>query len=116
MHHLRNRIADPRNTVLITGWQAQETLGRRLLEGHKRVKIFGEEHNVRAEIVKMNGLSGHADADELVSWVQAINKQPRKTFLVHGELAFAQALQKRLQAEIHLEEVFAPELHKAVTI
>lgn len=116
LHHLRNRVADPRNTVLITGWQAQETLGRRLLEGHKRVKIFGEEHNVRAEIVKMNGLSGHADADELVSWVQAINKQPRKTFLVHGELASAQALQKRLQAEIHLEEVFVPELHKAVTI
>ena len=116
LHHLRNRISDPRNTVLITGWQAQETLGRRLIEGHKRVKIFGQEHEVRAEIIKMNGLSGHADADELIAWAGAINKKPRKTFLVHGELDPATALKKRLESELQFEDVLVPELHKTVAI
>lgn len=116
LHHLRNRISDPRNTILITGWQAQETLGRRLIEGHKQVKIFGEEHPVKAEIVKMNGLSGHADADELIGWAGAINKKPRKTFLVHGEAEPAHALKKRLQSELHFDEVYVPELHDVVVI
>ncbi|MBZ0305593.1 MAG: MBL fold metallo-hydrolase, partial [Anaerolineae bacterium] len=116
LHHLRNRVGDPRNTILIVGWQAQETLGRRLLEGRKTVRIFGEDHNVRAEVLKANGLSGHADADELVAWTQAISKKPRQTFLVHGEPDPAKALKKRLQEEVGLEEVIVPELHQSVRL
>lgn len=116
LHHLRNRVGDPRNTVLIVGWQAPETLGRRLVDGQKTVRIFGEEHIVRAEVIQMGSLSGHADADELVGWVQAIGKKPRQTFLVHGEPDPANTLKKRLEDEVGLEEVFVPELYQSVRL
>jgi metallo-beta-lactamase family protein len=110
LHHLRNRLGDARNTVLITGWQAPETLGRRLLEGHPKVRIFGEEQVVKAEIIKLNGLSGHGDADDLVEWASALQNPPPYTFLVHGEPAPAKALAQRLKNELHFPHVIAPEL------
>jgi metallo-beta-lactamase family protein len=116
LHHLRNRIGDPRNTLLITGWQAPDTLGRRLLDGVKEVSIFGEKHHVRAEVTKLNALSGHADSNELVDWVEAINKKPQRTYLVHGELAPATALAKRLKGEVGLHEVQVPALHEHVKV
>ncbi len=85
LHHLRNRIGDPKNTVLIVGWQAPDTLGRRLVEHQPVVKIFGEEYEVHAQIEVLNGFSGHADCHELTDWAKAITKRPRQTFLVHGE-------------------------------
>lgn len=85
LHHLKNRIEDNRNTILITGWQAAHTLGRRLVEGAETVKIFGEEYRRRATVEVINGFSGHADRDELVNWVGAIKRKPRRVFLVHGE-------------------------------
>lgn len=115
LHHLRNRIGDSRNTVLFVGWQAPETLGRRLLDGQKRVRIFGEEHEVRAEITSISGLSGHADANELVDWAKAIQDRPHHTFLVHGELEPAEALAQRLQTELDFKHVTVPALHQEVT-
>jgi metallo-beta-lactamase family protein len=99
LHHLKNRIEDPRTTVLIVGWQAPNTLGRRLVDGEKTVRIFGEEYENRARVEVLNGFSGHADRDELLAWVGAMERKPKRTFLIHGEpenaLVLAQGLQER---------------------
>ena len=116
LHHLRNRIGDPENTILIVGWQAPNTLGRRLVEGEKVVRIFGEEHKVRARVEVINGFSGHADRNELLEWTGAINKRPRRTFLVHGEEASAFALRDALQDELGFEEVAVPEMQQSFTV
>jgi len=85
LHHLRNNIDDPRNTVLITGFQAENTLGRKLVDGMKSVKIFGEPVEVRAEIASLQALSGHADQEELLTWMKPMVPKLKKVFLVHGE-------------------------------
>jgi metallo-beta-lactamase family protein len=85
LHHLRNNIEDPRNTVLITGFQAQDTLGRKLVEKWPEVRIFGEPMRVRADISSLDELSGHADQRELLEWIKPIAAGVRKVFLVHGE-------------------------------
>lgn len=102
LHHLKNRIHDARTTVLITGWQAPETLGRRLVEGMKTVRIFGEEYPVNAQVEVLNGFSGHADKDELLAWVSAMKKRPERTFLVHGEEESALTFQKTLETQLGL--------------
>ena len=116
LHHLRNRIEDPKNTVLIVGWQAPDTLGRRLVEHAPVVRIFGEEYNVKAEVEVINGFSGHADRNELIGWAKAITKQPRRTFLVHGEEESMFALADGLRDEAGYEEVDAPELHQTFSL
>jgi metallo-beta-lactamase family protein len=112
LHHLRNRIEDPANTILIVGWQAPDTLGRRLVERQPRVRIFGEEYHLRAQVEVLNGFSGHADRNELVAWAEAITKRPRRSFLVHGELDSANALKEALETEAGYETVAVPELHQ----
>jgi metallo-beta-lactamase family protein len=96
IHHLKNNIEDDRSTVLIVGYQAQNTLGRRLVEGAKKVKLFGDEFHVRAEIHVENGFSAHADRSELLEWVGHVKDSLRGVFVVHGEeksaLSFADAL------------------------
>lgn len=102
LHHLKNNIEDPRNTVLITGWQAENTLGRKLVEKEPVVRIFGEEYQNKAHTEVLNGFSGHADRDELLDWVNAIRDKPRRTFLVHGEEASALALANDLKQQFTL--------------
>jgi metallo-beta-lactamase family protein len=97
LHHLRNNIEDPKNTVLITSWMAPHTLGRRLVEGKKRLKIFGEEHNVHAEVVTINGLSAHAGQELLIRYATAVKGRVKHIFLVHGEPRAAAALQEKLR-------------------
>lgn len=116
LHHLRNRIEDPKNTVLIVGWQAPDTLGRRLVEHEPVVRIFGEEHQVKARVEVLNGFSGHADRAELLGWAQAITKRPRQTFLVHGEEEAALALADGLRSEAGYEHVDVPTLHQTFSI
>ncbi|MCU0661898.1 MAG: MBL fold metallo-hydrolase [Myxococcota bacterium] len=99
VHHLRNNIEDSRNTVLIVGYQAQHTLGRRLVEGRDRVKIFGVERDVRARIRVLNAFSAHADRNELLWWAKACGKKVKKFFLVHGDEDQCEALGKHLEAE-----------------
>ncbi len=105
LHHLRNNIEDPRNTVLITGFQAENTLGRRLLEKHAEVKVFGEPLRLRAEVLSLQALSGHADHDELLAWMKPIAANLKKVFLVHGEPAASAALQQAIQAAYSIETV-----------
>jgi metallo-beta-lactamase family protein len=105
LHHLRNNIEDPRNTVLITGFQAQDTLGRKLVEKWPEVRIFGEPMQVRAEISSLDELSGHADQGELLQWIAPMAPSLRKIFLVHGETQQAAALARLLHSQYHLDVV-----------
>lgn len=98
LHHLRNNIEDPRTLILIVGFQAENTLGHRIVERREKVRIFGEEFALKAEVVVMSGFSAHADRDELLSWSDS-GPRPGRTFIVHGNdeqsSAFAATLQSR---------------------
>ncbi|MCX7985037.1 MAG: MBL fold metallo-hydrolase [Bacteroidetes bacterium] len=97
VHHLANNIENPNNTILIVGYQAQHTLGRRLVEKAKQVSIFGELYEVNAEVVVLNSFSAHAGQDELLQFVTSLDKQRLKTILlVHGEEEHATMLQTKL--------------------
>lgn len=96
LHHLKNNIEDPRNTVLIVGWQAPDTLGRRLVEGAKELRIFGELYDCLAEVAQINGLSAHAGQDMLLQYAGAVKGRVKKIFLVHGEEDAATAFMKKL--------------------
>jgi metallo-beta-lactamase family protein len=106
LHHLRNNIEDARNTVMIAGFQAEHTLGRRLVEGRQEVNIFGEPVRRRAEVVVINELSGHADQGDLLDWVSPIAAGLKGIFLVHGELprqlALQAALKDRFNVPVHI--------------
>ena len=84
-HHLKHNLWRPECTILFVGYQAVGTLGRMLVEGTDEVKLFGEPIEVRAQIKTMAGLSGHADKDGLIEWVEGFKERPRKVFVVHGE-------------------------------
>jgi metallo-beta-lactamase family protein len=103
LHHLKNNIENPRNTVLITGFQGENTLGRKLIDKEPEVNIFGEPYRLRAEVQKINELSGHADQRELLTWMRPMAKGLKKVFLVHGEDRQRQALRDAIQAEFGLE-------------
>jgi metallo-beta-lactamase family protein len=115
LHHLRNNIEDPRNTILIVGWQAPHTLGRRLADREKRIKIFGEAFTRRAEVATIGGLSAHAGQDMLMEYALAVKDQVKKVFLVHGEEVPALALKEKLAGN-GLSQVYYPELHSSVEI
>jgi metallo-beta-lactamase family protein len=104
LHHLRNNIEDPRNTILITGFQAENTLGRKLVDKLPEVNIFGEPMRLRAEVETINELSGHADQRELLEWMKPIAKSLRRVFIVHGEpeqgAALAQAIRDRYALDV----------------
>lgn len=86
LHHLANSISDPKNVILIVGFMAQNTLGRRLADRDKEVKIFGERYPVRARIKIINAFSAHADYEEIKTWVRKLDRTKLKAvFLVHGE-------------------------------
>ena len=108
LQHLRHHIEDPRTTVLIVGFQAENTLGRKLLEGEKKVQILGEEHDVKAGIEVINAYSAHADEGELLEFIGAIPERPGQAFVVHGEPEAAQAMALGLR-KLGIEKVNVPE-------
>jgi metallo-beta-lactamase family protein len=103
LHHLRHGLPDSRNTVLFVGFQAEGTLGRRIVEGAEIVSIFGDPVKRRAEIVALDGFSAHADQNELVRWVGTLAPRPKSVFLVHGEFEAAAVLAERLQESLGVE-------------
>jgi metallo-beta-lactamase family protein len=115
LHHLRNNIEDPHNTVLITSWMAPHTLGRRLVEGVKRVKIFGDTYTVNAEVVTINGLSAHAGKELLLKYALQAKDHLKGIFLVHGEPESAAALMESIK-EQGFDKVQYPELGTEVEI
>jgi metallo-beta-lactamase family protein len=108
LHHLKNNIEDPRNMVLIVGWQAPDTLGRRLVERQPVVKIFGEEYNLKARVKTINGFSAHADRAELLDYARQLGASRLKSiFVLHGEEASSLALADGLR-ELGAEQTFVP--------
>jgi metallo-beta-lactamase family protein len=97
LHHLRRNIGDPKTTVLFVGYQAENTLGRKLLQGDKIVRIFGEEHEVRAKMEEINAYSAHADEGELLDFIGQIPNKPDRMFVVHGEMQAAKAMAEALR-------------------
>jgi metallo-beta-lactamase family protein len=100
VHHMANMLPDPKNTVILVGYQAAGSRGRSLEEGQPTVKIHGKWIPVHAAIVKMESFSVHADSDELIAWLGNI-KMPKKVFVVHGEPDSEVALAVRLRDEMH---------------
>jgi metallo-beta-lactamase family protein len=115
LHHLKNNIENPLNTVCIVSWQAPHTLGRRLADREKQVKIFGEPYTVKAEIATIGGLSGHAGQDLLTRYAVNVKATVKKVFLIHGEEMPAAALTQKLMGN-DMREVYYPELHSSVEI
>ena len=105
LHHLRNTIEDPRNTVLITGYQGENTLGRKILERRPEVPIFGEPMRLRAEICSLDELSGHADQKELIEWMRPFAHGLKKVFLVHGDPEPGAVLAEVIRKEYGVETV-----------
>ncbi len=97
LHHLIQRLPDPRNAVILAGFQAQGTRGRALQEGAKTIRLFGQEIPVNAEIVELGQFSAHAGKSELLRWLTGLPAPPKQTYLVHGEPSAAQSLQASIR-------------------
>ena len=108
LHHLRRNIGDPNTTVLFVGFQAENTLGRKLLRGDKTARIYGEEHEVRARMEKIDGYSAHADEGEMLDFINAIPNRPKRVFVVHGEPDATAAMAAGL-ARLGIENITIPE-------
>jgi hypothetical protein len=102
-HHLKHNLWNPKSSIVFVGYQAEGTLGRMLVEGADSVMLFGEEIHVNAEIYNLEGFSGHADRDGLLSWLSGFREKPSEIFLVHGEaeskLEFAKIIKQELGYE-----------------
>lgn len=103
LYHLKERLPDPNSTLLFVGYQVEETKGRLLQKGMKTIRIHKEQIPVRASIKTVESLSAHADSDELVSWVERIDKKPKTVFINHGESGSSRALAYRLKYELGLK-------------
>lgn len=115
LHHLRNNIGNPKNTILIVSWQAPDTLGRRLADGEKKVRIFGEEFEVKAEVVMIGGLSSHAGQNFLMEYALRLKGKVKRIFLVHGEPGPAEAFSEKL-VEAGMERPAFPQRGESVEL
>ena len=105
-HHLKHNLWKPENTILFVGYQASNTLGRSLIEGAKKVKLFGETVKVAAEIKQLPGVSGHADVNGLMEWASAIG-DVKKFFIIHGEASSAESFTQKIRNELGID-AYAP--------
>ncbi|HOP07659.1 MAG TPA: MBL fold metallo-hydrolase [candidate division Zixibacteria bacterium] len=99
MHHLINRLPNPKDTVLFVGYQAEGTRGRTMLEGEPTVKIYGQHVPIKAKIENLSGFSGHADYDEMLAYLMAFNKDPENVFIVHGEKDASLSLANKIRKQ-----------------
>ena len=115
VHHIRNNIENPKNTICIVSWQAPNTMGRRLADREPQVNIFGEVYTRKCDVATIGGLSGHAGQDLLVKYAMGVKDSVKQIFLVHGEEKQAMTL-KGLLHEQNLSQVHYPELHESVDV
>ncbi|MCJ7735564.1 MAG: MBL fold metallo-hydrolase, partial [Anaerolineales bacterium] len=108
LHHLKNNIEDSNNTVVIVSWQAPHTLGRRLADQEKEIKIFGKTYQRRAEVVTINGYSAHTGQNGLIEYARSTQDTLKKVFLVHGEPRGAEPLMEKLKGR-GIKDVFYPQ-------
>ncbi len=106
-HHLKHNLWRPESSVVFVGYQAEGTIGRKLMEGADSVKLFGEEIEVRADIVVLPGISGHADNNGLLRWISSLKEKPAKVFVCHGDDEICQIFRDRLTNELGLD-AYAP--------
>jgi metallo-beta-lactamase family protein len=99
LRHLAATVSNPKTTVLFVGYQAQGTRGRLLCDGAKAIKLLGRVYPVAARIERMDSMSAHADAGEIMRWLSGFTRAPRMTYLVHGDPAALTALEARITAE-----------------
>ncbi|MDK2821371.1 MAG: metallo-beta-lactamase family protein [Clostridia bacterium] len=102
-HHLKHNLWRPESTILLVGYQAAGTLGRRLLEGEKQVRIHGEEIAVKADIVNIDGFSAHADKEGLLNWIRSFKEKPHKVFITHGEKEASHEFAKLVSSELGID-------------
>jgi metallo-beta-lactamase family protein len=100
LHHLKHVAPDPRNTILLTGFQAAGTRGAALAAGVSSLRIHGQTIWVKADVDMLHMLSAHADAGEIISWLRNFRKPPKMTFVIHGEPAASEALSQRIESEL----------------
>ncbi|MBM4427210.1 MAG: MBL fold metallo-hydrolase [Chloroflexi bacterium] len=115
LHHIKNNIEDPKNTICIVSWQAPYTLGRRLADREEEVRIYGETYKRKCDIATIGGLSGHAGQDLLVKYATGVKGSVKDIFLVHGEEKQAMML-KGLLKEQKMDRVYYPDLHDKVDL
>ena len=100
LHHLARYLPDPASSIVLVGYQAVGTRGRRIQEGEKEIKIYGEMIPVRARVESLGGLSAHADSAEILRWLGGFKRPPRTTFMIHGEPDSAEALRDKIKSEL----------------
>jgi metallo-beta-lactamase family protein len=115
-HHLRWNLPRSECAVLITGFQAEGTLGRRLVDGARNVRIFNDDIAVRAQLHTIGGLSAHADRDGLLAWLRGFAHAPARTFVVHGERETAVGFGATVKSELGWTSVEAPQRGDVHTI
>lgn len=115
LHHLRNNIENPRNTVVLVSWQAPDTLGRRLAEHQRQVRIFGETYDRRCEVESVNGFSAHAGQDMLLKYAQAVKGRAKQFILVHGELSPAAVFSQMLK-DAGISQIAYPDLFEEMEL
>ncbi|MEI8320790.1 MAG: MBL fold metallo-hydrolase [Alphaproteobacteria bacterium] len=101
LHHLKTLGPDQRNTILFTGYQAEGTLGRLIVDGEKIVKIHGQMTSIKAKVLIMSNLSAHADYAEMLKWLSHFKKAPKKVFITHGESDSAESMKAKVEAKFH---------------
>ncbi|MDF1519630.1 MAG: MBL fold metallo-hydrolase [Brevefilum sp.] len=109
LHHVKNNIHDERNTILIVSWMAPHTLGRRLADREREIRIFGESYYRRAQVETINGLSAHAGQGLLVEYARSVAGQAKKIILVHGEEQAAEKLQEKLSRNDNMPPIYFPD-------
>ena len=114
-HHLKHNLWNPKSTILFVGYQAPGTLGRNLVDGAKRVKIFGEEIAVEAEVEYIEGYSGHADQEWLMNFIYSFITKPKHIFLVHGEPESEEVLKEKIEQDIKIP-VTTPEFGDVINL
>jgi metallo-beta-lactamase family protein len=124
LHHLAHGAADPRNTILIVGFQAEHTLGRRIVDRAPMLRVFGDEIPLRARVEILAGYSAHGDRNELQQWLDAVRDGGRaagtrgpapRVYLVHGEPDAQSAFTEQLR-QAGYDQVEAPERHQTITL
>ena len=115
LHHLKNNVEDPTNTILVVGFMGKGTLGRRIVERHEKVRIFGEEYRLKARVEVFNEFSAHADRNELLEYVNNTKGSLQGVFVVHGEEEQSQALADGIK-DLGVQNVLVPDLGEEVTV
>lgn len=113
LHHIAEYGPDPKNAIILSGYQAGGTRGAALAAGERQLRIYGEDVRIRAEVIQMESLSAHADSDGLIEWMKTAGREPRMTYITHGEPEASDALRVRIKRELgwrvrvpeHLESI-----------